>query len=163
MPIAPKIRFQVKHNDSDPPNTEIHVQSGATAAQYAAFANAYANAMDDIVIGAVQPIATMSIPVDVSDLANNTLDPASDVEQKAAFQFLAADGEPVDVTIPGLIPGDIAAGADGLNTADTQVAAFIALMETGNGTIAPSSISESDIVDTLYARRETTPSGKKRR
>ena len=105
----------------------------------------------------------MSIPVDVSDLANNTLDPASDVEQKAAFQFLAGDGEPVDVTIPGLIPGDIAAGADGLNTADTQVAAFIALMETGNGTIAPSSISESDIVDTLYARRETTPSGKKRR
>jgi hypothetical protein len=105
----------------------------------------------------------MTIPVDISALTGNTVDPASDVEQIAAFQFLAADGEPVDVNIPGLLLADVVAGTDGLNTADTEIAAFITLMESGNGTIAASSVSESDIVDTLYARKETRASGKKRR
>lgn len=163
MPIAPKIRFQVKDNDGDPANTEIHVPSGFTVAQYGTFANDYANAVDDIVLGAVQTKATMTIPVDISALTGNTLDPASDVEQVAAFQFLDTNGEPVDVNIPGLLLADVVAGTDGLNTADTEIAAFITLMETGNGTIAPSSVSEADIVSTLYARKETRASGRKRR
>ena len=162
MPISPKIRFAVADNDNDKANTEIHVPSGFTVAQYGTFANDYANALDDIVIGAVQPKATMTIPVDISGLTGNTVDPTSDVEQIAAFQFIDANGEPVDVNVPGLLQADVVAGTDGLNTADTQIAAFITLMENGNGTIAPSSVSESDIVDTLYARKETRPSGKKR-
>jgi len=163
MAIAPKIRLQVADNDGDNAATEIYVPSGFTIAQYGTFANDYANAVDDIVIGAVQPKATMTVPVDISGLTNNTVDPASDVEQIAAFQFIDANGEPVDVNIPGLLQADVVAGTDGLNTADTEIAAFITLMENGNGTIAPSSVSESDVVDTLYARKETRASGRKRR
>ena len=163
MPIAPKIRFKVTDNDTDAANTEIHVPSGLTIAQYGTFANAYANAMDDIVLGAINPKATMTIPVDVSGLANNTVDPASDVEQIAAFQFLDTNGEPVQVNIPGLLLADVLAGSDGLNQADTEIAAFITLMENGNGTISPCSVAEADIIDTIYSRKETRASGRKRR
>lgn len=162
MPLAPKIRFTVKDNDGDTGNTEVHVQSGDTIAQYQTFAVAYAAAMDDIALGAIQPLATMSIPVDISALTGNTLDPASDVEQIAAFQFATADGEPVDVNIPGLLIADVVGGSDSLNLADTQIAAFITLMEDGDGTVAPCAINEDDIVATFYGRMETRPSGKKR-
>lgn len=163
MAIAPKIRFKVTDNDNDLANTEIHVPSGLTIAQYEAFANAYANAIDDIVLGKVDTKGTMTIPVDISALTGNTLDPASDVEQVAAFQFLDTNGEPVDINVPGLLLADVVAGTDGLNMADTEIAAFITLIETGDGTVAPCSVSEADIVSTLYARKETRASGRKRR
>lgn len=163
MPIAPKINFNIGDNDGDVGSTGVHVQSGASLAQYAAYAVAHAAAMDDIVLGAINPIATLSIAIDISGLTGNTLDPASDVEQIAAFQFASADGEPVDVNVPGLLLADVVAGSDALNTADTEIAAFITLMEDGDGTVAPCSIAESDIVATFYARKETRASGKKRR
>jgi hypothetical protein len=134
-----------------------------TIAQYASFANAYANAIDDIVLGKVSSKGTMTIPVDISDLTGNTLDPASDVEQIAAFQFLDANGEPVEVNVPGLLLADVVAGTDGLDTADTEIAAFITLMEDGDGTVEPCSVAEADILSVIYARKETRASGRKRR
>lgn len=163
MPLAPTIRVKITDNDGDPANTSIHVPSGLTIAQYGTFANAYANAIDDIALGRVDPKGIMTIPVDISALTGNTLDPASDVEQIAAFQFQDANGEGVDVNVPGLLLADVVAGTDGLNTADTEIAAFITLMEDGDGTVAPCSVSEADILGTFYARKETRASGRKRR
>lgn len=163
MPIAPKITINITDNDGDDANTSIHVPSGLTIAQYGAFANAYANAIDDIALGRVDPKGTMTVPVDISGLTGNTLDPASDVEQIAAFQFLDANGEPVDINVPGLLLADVVAGTDTLNTADTQIAAFITLIEDGDGTVAPSSVAEADILSLIYARKETRASGRKRR
>jgi len=161
--IAPNINLKITDNDGDPANTGIHVPSGLTIAQYAAFANAYANAVDDIVLGRVDPKGTMTIPVDISALTGNTLDPTSDVEQIAAFQFLDTNGEPVDINVPGLLLADVVAGTDGLNTADTEIAAFVTLIEDGNGVVAPTSVAEADITTLIYARKETRASGKKRR
>lgn len=163
MAIAPKIRFKVTDNDGDPANTEIYVPSGFTIAQYGTFANAYANAMDDIALGKVDPKGTMTIPVDITGLTGNTLDPASDVEQIAAFQFLSVSGEPIDINVPGLLLADVVAGTDGLNTADTEIAALITLIETGDGTVAPCAVNEDDITSLLYARKETRASGRSRR
>lgn len=162
MPLAPKILVTLTDNDGDSAKTEIHVPSGLTIAQYATFANAYANAIDDIALGRVDPKGTMTIPVDISGLTGNTLDPASDVEQIAAFQFLDTNGEPVDINVPGLLLADVVAGTDGLNTADTEIAAFVTLIETGDGTVAPSSVAEADIVSLIYARKETRASGRRR-
>lgn len=163
MAIAPKIRFKVEDNDADTANTEIHVPAGFTLAQYATFANDYANAVDDIALGRVDTKAIMTFPVDISGLTGNEVDPFSDVEQLSAFQFLDENGEPVDVNIPGLISTNVVAGTDGLDTAETTIAAFITLMEDGNGTIEPSATSEADVISMLYARKETRPSGRKRR
>jgi hypothetical protein len=162
MAIAPKIQLKITDNDGGPANTSIHVPSGFTIAQYNTFADAYANAVDDIALGRVDPKGTMTIPVDISALTGNTLDPASDVEQIAAFQFLAADGEPVEINVPGLLLADVVAGTDGLNTADTEIAAFVTLIETGDGVVSPSSVAESDITTLVYARKETRASGKRR-
>lgn len=162
MPLAPKIRYTIYDNDRDKSTTEVHVQAGATVAQYAAFAQAYADAVDPVIGGVIGQVAHMSIPVDISTLTGNALDNASDVEEVASFQFVDEDGEPADVNIGGLAVGDMVSGSDALNTADTQIAAFITLMEDGNGVISPSTVAESDIIATLYARRETRPSGRRR-
>jgi len=162
MPLAPKIRFKITDNDGDVANTEIHVQSGDTIAQYDSFAEDYALLLDPIILGAIDPIAVMTIPVDISGLTGNTLNPVSDVEQIGAFQFADTNNEPVDVNVPGILLSTVLGSSDELDTADTDVAAFIALMESGDGTISPSSVSEADIVDTFYARKETRASGKRR-
>lgn len=162
MPLAPKIRYTIYDNDRDKSTTEVHVQAGPTIAQFAAFAQAYAEAMDPVIGGVIRPTASMSVPVDISTLTGNALDDTSDVEEVASFQFRCADGDGVDVNIGGLATGDLVAGSDALNTADTQIAALITLIEDGNGVIAPSSIAESDIIALLYARRETRPSGRRR-
>jgi hypothetical protein len=53
-----------------------------------------------------------------------------------------------------------------LNQAETNVAAFIAAMETGiavtGGTISPCDIGESSIVDTVFAREAFKNSGARR-
>jgi len=162
MPLAPKILITLTDNDGDSAKTEIHVPSGLTIAQYGTFANAYANAIDDIALGRVDPKGTMTIPVDITGLTGNTLDPASDVEQIAAFQFLSISGEPISINVPGLLLADVVAGTDGLNTADTEIAAFVTLIEVGDGTVAPCAVNEDDITSLIYARKETRASGRRR-
>lgn len=162
MAIAPKITFQVADEDSDKASTAVHVPAGLTVAQYGTFANDYANAIDDIVIGAVEPKAVMTVPVDISGLVLNIIDPNSDVEQITAFQFVADDGEPVDINVPGLLLANVIAGTDNIDTAATAIAAFITLIQVGNGVVIPTSVSEANITDLNYARKETRASGRKR-
>ena len=163
MPIAPKITYQIADEDNDKASTAVHVPSGLTVAQYGTFAQDYADALDDLVIGAVEAKAVMTIPVDISGLVLNTLDPDSDVEQITAFQFADTDGEPVEINVPGLLVANVLAGTDNIDTANAGIAAFITLMEVGNGVVIPTSVAEADIIDTNYVRKETRASGKKRR
>lgn len=163
MPIAPKIRFQISDNDGDKAATEVYVTPALTVAQYGTFANDYANALDDIVIGAVDTKAIMTVPVDLTGLNFNTVLPDSDVEQISAFQFVDTNGEPVSINVPGLIQSNVVTGTDSLDQAATAMATFITLMITGNGTVIPVSVAEADLVDTIYARKETRASGRKRR
>ena len=65
--------------------------------------------------------------------------------------------------MPGLLLADVVAGTDTLDTADTEIAAFITLIEDGDGTVEPSSVAEADILSLIYARKETRASGRKRR
>lgn len=167
MPLAPKISYTIRDGDGDGAETSVHVPSGDTLQRYGEFAIAHAEVMEDILLGVFDPTARLSIPVDISALTGNVVADTSDVEQVAAFQFADANNEPVDVNVPGLNPLHVVAGTDALDVADVDIAAFITAMESGlavtGGTIAPSSVSEADIQDTFYARKETRNSGRKRR
>lgn len=168
MPLAPTIQFTARDNDNDDSSTSIHVPSGNTLAQYTEFAGDFAALLEGVMIGALNPTARLSIPVDISALTGNVAADTSDVEEVASFQFADANNEPVDLNIPALnLTDDLLAASDALDTADTDIAALITAMESGlavtGGTIQPSSIAEADIQDTFYARRYTRPSGKRRR
>jgi len=162
MAIAPKIVLEIKDEDSDDANTSLHVQSGLTVAQYGTFANDYANAIDDVVVGRVTPLATMTIPVDISGLTANVVTAGSNVEQIGAFQFVDANGEPVEINIPGILDANVLVGTDDLDLANVAIAAFVTMIETGNGTVIPCSVAESNIDALVYGRKETRARGRKR-
>lgn len=162
MPLAPKITYEIADGDLDKATTEVHVPSGKTVAQYEDFAAQHAESIEGMILGVISPVARLTIPVDISAITGNTLIDTSDVEQVASFQFADDNNEPVNINIPGRNDLDVAAGTDVLNESDVQIAAFITLIENGDGTIEPCSIAEGDIVDHFYARKMTKNSGRKR-
>ena len=162
MALAPTLSYTALDGDGDKATTEVHLPIGDTLARYTEFALAHTSTLEAIMNGNLDPIATLSIPVDISALTGNVATADSDVEQVAAFQFADTNNEPVNVNVPGLDELKIVAGSDSLDTADAEVAAFITLMEVGNGTIGPSSRAGFDIVDTFYARSMVRNSGAKR-
>jgi len=166
MAIAPSITYTIKDGDQDSATTSLHVPDGDTLQRYGEFAVAHAPILEGVLLGVIEPVARLSIPVDISALTNNLVIASSDVEQVAAFQFADSNGEPVDFNMPGLAQGMILVGSDSLDLTVAAVSDLIAAMEVGlavtGGTIQPCSIAEASILDTFYARKETKNSGKRR-
>jgi hypothetical protein len=162
MPLAPIITYTITDGDNDPATTSVYVPIGDTLARYQEFAEAHAETIEGMVLGVIQPIARLSVPVDISALVGNTAAATSDVEQLASFQFSDANQDPVNINIPARSELDVVIGSDALDTTDVDVAAFITLIEDGNGTIAPSGIAEDAIGSLVYARKQTKNSGRAR-
>lgn len=166
MALAPTIEYTIRDGDSDPATTSVHVPIGSTLANYGEFAVEHAQTIEAVILGVFDPLATLSIPVSVAALTNNTAEPASDVEQISQFSFLDANGEDFILNVPGRNELDVVIGTDTLDEADVEIAALITMMEDGiavtGGTIVPSSIAESDLVSLNFARKSTRNSGKRR-
>jgi hypothetical protein len=166
MAIAPSIKFGFADNDADKATHEVHIDSGLTLAQYSAFALLYAPVVENMIVGTLNPVATLSIPVDISALVGNVATSTGDVEQIAAFAFRCDEGGGTELNIPGLRDENLVPFSDALDTADAPIAAVVAMMEDGlavtGGTISPSDIAEDDIIATLWSRGETRNSGRRR-
>lgn len=165
MAIALELNFGFEDSDGDDATSTIRIPNGFTLAQYASFGKAMSELIDPIVAGRISG-ADLCLAVDISALTGNVLDPSSDVEEIAAFQFTTGDNRPVNVNIPGMNEAIVSAGSDDIDQADPAVAPFIAAMEvglaTGGGTIQPCDVGEDDIVATAFAREKFRASGKRR-
>ena len=165
MALAPKIEYTIRDGDGDVAVTAFYAEIGRTLVDYQELAEQHAEVVEGVILGEIDLIAGLSVPVDISSLTGNTVADDSDVEQIAAFQFSDADGEPVNLNVPAVNNLDIVVGSDALDQTDTQIAALITMMESGiavtGGTILPCSIREADIQDTIYARKETRNSGRR--
>ncbi|HEY9658563.1 MAG TPA: hypothetical protein V6C65_08945 [Allocoleopsis sp.] len=130
------------------------------------FAVAFATILNSAIMGKILD-AFLVFDVDISGLTGNTLSDASDVEEVAAFEFGTAENNRIKLNIPGLQEAKVIADTHELDTADTDVAAIIAMMEDGlavtGGTIEPCDIGEDDIVDTFFAREQFRNSGSRRK
>lgn len=165
MPVSNRIDYVLRDASGGRAKTGFWVEPGLTLAQYQQGGQALAQEINAITNGVVES-ASMTIPVDVSGLTQNIAGANSDVEEVARFGATTADGRPVQVNVPGLIPTAIAAGSDDLNQANSAVAAMISMLEDGivvtGGTIRPSDVGEQDITQVLTARYAVRPSGTRR-
>lgn len=162
-----QIEYNIDDNDNDPAKTSVWVATGQTVANYTLFAKGYALLIDGIIKGVFRQVAKLKIPVDISGLTNNVADALSDVEQVSHFEFVTAQGNPVDFNIPCIDETKIIAGSDELDQTDAAIAAIIAMFEDGidigGGTfVQPCNVAEEDVVGTLIAHAHTRNSGKRR-
>jgi hypothetical protein len=144
---------------------QVHLPETFTFANYTVFAAGLATALNNIILGKILS-ATLSLNVDISAITSN---PAalidSDNEAKAKFQFLAANGDSVPLTVPGLDDQFVIASTHQLDQSATEIAALITAMEDGiavtAGVILPSSVAEFDIVSVITAEEIFTRSAKR--
>jgi hypothetical protein len=159
MPI--EIVYEIRDRRNKKATTSVRIVD-ATEAQTDAFANAWADAIDNL-IGGVIRAASALIGVDISGLSSNVASSTSDVEEIAEFDFRTAAGNKVLVTIPAILETLVDNDTGELNQAAPAVAAFIAMMEDGitaGGTLVqPCDVGNEDIVSTRYARERSRNSG----
>lgn len=165
MPVPFQVIYTVVDDSGDTATTAVDVPTTFSLAQFTEFGVGMAELIDAI-MGGVITNAGLRINVDLSALTANTTTPDADAEEIGDFQFLTADGYPVDVRVPCIEEALEAANSDDLDQGQAAIAAFITAMEDGiavtGGTIAPCDRGEDDIVATVYARSELRNSGKSR-
>lgn len=164
MAIAFSIVWEIEDADGDRATTTVRVPQGDTLSQYTEFVVAMAPLKDAVLTGLLTSVG-LTVGVDISALTDNTALEKSDVEEIGAFQFLTDDGLPVNLNVPGLLEGLVAAGSDELDQVDADVAAVIAMMEDGlavtGGTIIPCDVAEVDIAVVSFARENFRASGRR--
>lgn len=145
--------------------TSVSLYSGNILSALTGFAVAFATLLNNAIMGKILD-AYLVFGVDISSLTGNTLSAASDVEEIAAFEFATGENNRVKLNIPGLQEAKVVSGTHELDTADSDIAAVIAMMEDGiavtGGTIEPCDIGGDDLVDTFFAREQFRNSGKKK-
>jgi len=159
MPI--EIVYEIRDRRNKKATTSVRIVD-ATEAQTDAFANAWADAIDNLIGGVIRSAAAL-LKCDISSVPSNVASSTSDVEEIAEFDFRTASGNKVLVTIPAILETLVDNDTGNLNQSAAAVAAFIAMMEDGitvGGTLVePTDVGNEDIVSTRYARERSRNSG----
>jgi hypothetical protein len=127
--------------------TRIRLPTGLTIAQYTSFVQDAAQAATDI-SGCIVTGASIGINFTFTGLGAAAA-AAADVASKGFFKVRSAvAGFFAKMSIPTFDEDTlVVAGTDQIDTADTAVAAYITLVETGDGTVAPCDKYGNDLVD----------------
>lgn len=166
--MAIEVVTEITDGDGDKSSTSIWVQTGTTLVQLLAFAPLWATALNDMISGKIRAMFAV-VPASTVTITDNSGALTSDVEHVAKFQFrvLSNPQVRVNVNIPALdeTAMDVST-TDLIDQADTEVAAFIAAMESGiavtGGTISPCDIGEGQITEVIFAREGFNNSGARR-
>jgi hypothetical protein len=164
MPI--EIITTVEDRSGTKATTSVKVLDASTIAQLLAFAPLWATALNNLIFGKIISMVADVLGSTIGITGNaGTIN--SDVEHIGKFQFRTVSGTRVNVNIPALDEAAVSAySSDTLDQANTEVAAFIAAMETGivtaGGNIAPCDIGELSIIDTVLAHEAFKNSGARR-
>lgn len=148
--IIAQIDFKDAKNKSS--FTRIRIPTGLTIAQYTSFVQDAAQALTDI-SGCIVTGASIGINFTFTGLGAAAA-AAADVASKAFFKVRSSvAGFFAKFQIPTFDEdGLVVAGTDEIDTADTAVATFITLVETGDGTVAPCDKYGNDLVDVEISR-----------
>lgn len=158
--MTQEIVYEIRDRRNKKATTSVRI-GDATEAQTDAFANAWADSIDNIIGGIIKG-ASVLLGVDISALVGNVAATGSDVEEIAEFDFRTAIGTKVIVTIPGILETLVDNDTGDLNLAAPQVAAFVTMMEDGitvGVLVEPCDVGNDDIVSLRYARERSRNSG----
>ena len=163
--MATELRYTISDDDGDSAETGLYLPDGDTLARYTEFAIAHAPTLEGITNGLLDPLARITIPIDISGLTGNVATQDSDVERMVQFSFANENGEPVLFNLPGLNYTTLISGSDEVDQTDVSIAPIITAFEDGlpvtGATAEPCDIGEADIVATYYARKHIKNSGSK--
>lgn len=166
MPIPFTIDVVYRDESGSRATAGYHVGSELTQPQYVEGGQALAPLLDDFTDGVIESMS-LTVPVDISGLTDNTAEVGSDVEEAAEFGMITTENRGVSVVIPGLLSDYFTPGSDDLDQSDPLLAPLISMFENGlattGGTIQPCDVGEIDVSSVIRARKITRPSGTRRR
>lgn len=160
MALSVELVYTIKDNTpTGSSQMSIFMPVGLTnMLSYLEVARSFAAFMDAIISGKLVGIAELCFGVDISSLANNTLDAGSDSEEVGEFIFETVDGNPVIVNIPGIKEDTVLANSHQIDLANANVASFVTGMTTGVA-FQPTDIGERDITNLRTATERFRNSG----
>jgi hypothetical protein len=153
MARAIDVTFTIRDGKNKTSKTVVHVPTGFSIAQYGEFAVAMGQVIANLLDGEIMDIS-VSIPINLSGATIRAVaQVTADIAKKVIFGLgSAVAGLFSRQSIPTYDEENhTLAGSDQLDFADPDVAAYIALLETGSGT-APVDARNNDITDVTYGR-----------
>lgn len=166
MALSPVVIVTFKDRKGKTATTEVKIPTGLSLADMVEFAQQMAVLIDAITTGQIISVG-IGIRIDTSGLGlTAAAGTTADVEEKGKFQFLTDGGFYTTVNIPCWSDINTVDFSDVIDTADTDVAAFIAAMISGltmtsTNVVAPTDAREDDIVGISFARERFRGSGKR--
>jgi hypothetical protein len=163
MPI--EIIYTIYDKKNKRATTSVKLGESETLARVGLFAVAWADAIDNLIGGVIRSAVAM-ITANPNGLTGNNVGTNSDVEEIGAMQFNCETGPPIEVTIPAINEAKVLNDSGDLDTADTDVAALIAIFEEGldvtGDTVFAVNTGNERSVDMVYARERSRNSGARR-
>lgn len=158
MALAVTARFDFIDDKGKTSFTKVRVPVTFSLSQYGEFGVAFAQLLVDVSLCRCTG-ASLTFAIDLSGLGLRTVAGiTADIAEKAAFLFnTAVTGLRAKLRIPTLRETLVPPGSDAIDTADVDVAAFIAAMEngivvSGPATVEPTDDRENDITALTTAR-----------
>jgi len=167
MALAIKVIFTIQDNKGKTSTTEVKIPTGISVGNMIEFAQDLAVLFDAITNGEIIGVS-IGVGVDLSSLGlTASAGSTADVEEKGKFQFSTAGGFHTTVNVPCISDSDVVSGSDVLDTADADIAAFIAAMTDGltltdTSTVQPCDSREDDITALDFAEERFISSGKRK-
>lgn len=153
--MAFALLYSIRDAKNETSTMEVNIPESFNIGVVVEFAGDLALLINEIITGAITRIGIafiMNLPggLRVTPLAN------SDVEEGARFQFLTSGGFNTSMRVPTFLETLIASDSRQVDTADTDVAAFVTaitagIAETGPTTVTPADKRDEDIVSLVSA------------
>lgn len=154
---AVAVNFTIIDQKGESSKTTVHVPTGFSVAQYAAFAQSMAQLIANIIDGQITEVS-VSLPLSLSGATIRAVAlGAADIFKKLFIQARSAVAGLVGkFNIPTYDEANNIAGSDQADQADTEIAALIAIVENGANisgeVVQPVDLRGNDLVDVSIAR-----------
>jgi hypothetical protein len=129
----------------------IHVPSGLTIAQIETWFDAMIAELDPVT-DCVLVGASVSVELSIPGGLKASAAADSKVENGALFSFLCAGNYYTRTRLPAIKDTMMVDNSTAVDTSDEDVAAWLTLMTTGDGTVAPCDSREADITSLVSAK-----------
>jgi len=153
MALAVAINFTILDAKGKSSTTKIHVPASFAIADYLEFGAAMGQIITDLSDGVLTEFS-VSLPLSLSGATiRAAAGLAADVAKKAFFQAGSAiAGLFARFNIPTYDEAHTVASTDEVDMADTEIAAFVAIIEGGAGGASPCDKRGNNLTDVLAAR-----------
>jgi len=153
MALAIAVHFTITDAKNKSSTTTVHVPTGFSLAQYLEFGTAMGQIIADLSDGVLTGIS-VSIPL---SLSGATIRAVADIVADIAKKGLLIAGSAIGglfarFNLPTYDEGHTVANTDEIDMADSDVAAFVAVLEGGAGGASPCDLRGNNLTDVLSAR-----------